>query len=175
MVALAAPGSVEAALGRVQAEIFSRYGLASAQALPPLIPVAFLPLEAPTRGLLGSLNESVRAPWSIRTTGCEWAEDYLYVGIESGGAWSALRARTLETSGAEPSGLFPIREGFFMGCGDAAPAQRDVIRPAVPPAVFSSSELVLLRIESPPGQGAWWRELYWEIVEQQPLRGRRGT
>jgi hypothetical protein len=175
MVALAAPGSVEAALGRVQAEIFSRYGLASAQALPPLIPVAFLPREAATRGLLGSLNESVRAPWSIRTTGCEWAEEYLYLGIESGGAWSALRARTLETSVAEPTGLFPIREGFFMGCGDAAPAQRDAIRPAVPPAAFSSSDLVLLSIEKPAGNGAWWQELYWEIVEQRPLRGRRDT
>jgi len=175
MVALAAPGSVEAALGKLQAEIFSRYGLASAQAVPPMIPVAFLPVAAPTRGLLGSLNDSVRAPWSIRTTGFEWAEEYLYLGIGSGGAWSALRARTLETCGAEPSGLFPIREGFFMGCGDATPAQRDAIRPAVPPAVFSSSELVLLRIEKPPGPGAWWRELYWEIVEQRPLRGRRGT
>jgi len=175
IVALAAPGSVEAAIGKLQAEIFSRWGLASAQAVPPLIPVAFLPLNAPTRGLLGSLNDSVRAPWNIRTTGCQWAEGYLYVGIASGGAWSALRARTLERCGAEPSGLFPIREGFFMGCGDATPAQRDAIRPAAPPVSFSSSDIVLLRIEMPPGQGAWWRELYWEIIEQRPLRGRRDT
>jgi hypothetical protein len=175
IVALAAPGSVEAALGRLQAEIFSRYGLASAQAMPPLIPVAFLPLEASTRGLLGRLNDSVRAPWSIRTTGCEWAEEYLYVGVGSGGAWAALRARTLEACGAEPSRLFPVREGFFMGCGDATPAQRDTIRPAVPPAVFSSSDLVLMSIERPLGRGAWWREVYWETIEQRPLRGRRET
>jgi hypothetical protein len=173
IVALAAPGSVEAALGKLQAELFSRYGLASAQAMPPLIPVAFLPLEAPTRGLLGSLNDSVRAPWSIRTTGCEWAGEYLYVDVESGGAWAALRARTLERCGAEPDGLFPVREGFFMGCGDAAPAQRDTIRPAIAPAAFSSSDLVLVSIERLLGQVAWWRELYWEIVEQRPLRGRR--
>jgi len=174
-IALAAPGSVEAALGKLQAEIFSRYGLASAHAMPPLIPVAFLPLEASTRGLLGSLNDCVRAPWRIRTTGCEWAAEYLYVGIGSGGAWAALRARTLETCGAEPSGLFPIREGFFMGCGEATSAQREAIRPAAPPVSFSSSDLVLLRIERPPGKGAWWRELYWEIIEQRPLRGRRDT
>lgn len=175
MVALAAPGSVEAALGKLQEGIFSRYGLASAQAMPPLIPVAFLPAEAPARGILGSLNESVRAPWSIRTTGCEWAEDFLYVGVVSGGAWAALRARAMEKSGAEPRQLFPIREGFFMGCGDAAPDQRDTIRPVVPPVAFSSGDLVLVRIESPLGRGAWWRELYWEIIEQRPLRGRRET
>jgi hypothetical protein len=175
LIALAAPGSVEAALGRLQAEIFSRYGLASAQAVPPLIPVAFLSPEAPTRGLLGSLNESVRAPWSIRTAGCEWAEEYLYVGIESGGAWAVLRTRALERCGVEPSGLFPIREGFFMGCGDATPDQRENIRPIIAPVAFSSSDLVLVGFESPLGRGAWWRELYWEIVEQRPLRGRRET
>jgi len=173
IVALAAPGSVEASLGRLQAEIFSRYGLASALALPPVVPVAFLPPDAATRELLGKLNESVHAPWSMRTTACEWADECLYVGIGSGGTWSALRARTLETCGPEPRRLFPIREGFFMGCGDATPAQRDAIRPAVPPASFSSSDLVLLRIEKPAGNGAWWQELYWEIVEQRPLRGRR--
>ena len=175
VITLAAPGSVEAALGRLQAEIFSRYGLASAQAMPAMIPVAFLPQKAPPRGLLGSLNDCVRAPWSIRTTGCQWAEGYLYVGIESRGVWSALRERTLQACGAEPNGLFPVREGFFMGCGDATPAQRDAIRPAVPPVSFSSSDIVLLRIERPPGQRAWWRELYWEVVEQRPLRGRRDT
>jgi len=173
IVALAAPGSVEAALGKLQAEIFSLYGLASAQAMPALIPVAFLPLEAPTRRLLGSLNDCVRAPWSMRTTGCQWREEYLYVGIESGGAWSLLRERALQTCGAEPGELFPIREGFFMGCGDATPAQRDAIRPEAPPVSFSSADIVLLSIEKPPGQGAWWRELYWEIIEQRPLRGRR--
>jgi hypothetical protein len=173
MVALAAPGSVEAALGMLQAAIFSAHGLASAQALPPMIPVAFLPAEASTRGLLEVLNGSVRAPWNIRTTERAWVEDFLYLGIDSGGAWAALRARTLERCGAEPRPPFPAREGFFMGCGDATPAQRDLIRPAAPSVTFSSSDLALVRIEWPFGQGAWWRELYWEILEQRPLRGRR--
>lgn len=173
MVALAAPGSVEAALGKLQAGILAEHGLASAQALPPLIPVAFLPTGAPTRGLLGSLNESVRAPWSMRTTGIAWVENFLYVGIDSGGTWAVLRAQTLERCGTEPGPLFPAREGFFIGCGDATHAQRELIRPAVPSVAFSSSDLALVSIESPLGQGAWWRELYWEIFEQRPLRGRR--
>jgi len=175
IVALAAPGSVEAALGKVQEELFSRHGLASAQALPPLITVAFLSAEAPTRGLLGSLNDAVRAPWSIRTAGCEWAEEYLYVRVESGGVWAALRAQTLEICGPETGRLFPVREGFFMGCGDAAPAQRDAIHPVVPAAAFSSGDLMLVSIEGPSDRRAWWRELYWEILEQRPLRGRRET
>ena len=173
ILALAAPGSVEAGLGKLQAALFQQHGLASAEALPPLIPVAFLPREAPTRGLLGSLNDSVRAPWHIRIAGWEWAEEYLFVGADSAGMWAALRARTIERCGPEPRVLFPVREGFFMGCAEATPAQRDAMRPAVLPAVFSSSDLVLLAIECPRGRDAWWRELYWEIVEQRPLRGRR--
>jgi hypothetical protein len=100
-------------------------------------------------------------------------ENFLYVGIDSGGTWAVLRARTVEMCGTETAPLFPEREGFFMGCGDATHAQRDLIRPAVPSVAFSSSELVLVSIESPGGRESWWRELYWEIVEQRPLRGRR--
>jgi hypothetical protein len=173
MVALAAPGSVEAALGKLQAGIFAEQGLASAQALPPFIPLAFLPAGAQARGLLASLNECVRAPWSMRTTGIQWVESFLYVGLDSGGTWEMLRARAFEKCGAETGPLFPAREGFFMGCGDATHAQRNLIHPAVPSVTFSSSDLALVSIESPHGQGAWWRELYWEIVEHRPLRGRR--
>ena len=50
LVALIPPGSVEAEMGRVQAALFAEHGLASAQALPALIPVAFTP-EPPARGI----------------------------------------------------------------------------------------------------------------------------
>jgi hypothetical protein len=173
MVALSAPGSVEAAVGRLQAGIFAEHGLASAQALPPLIPVAFLPSGAPPRGLLGNLNESVRAPLRIRSTELAWVEGFLYLGVDTSGAWAALRARSLELCGAASLTLFPEAEGFFMGCGDATPAQRPLIRPVVPSLAFTSCDIDMLSIDAPLGRGAWWRELYWEVVEQRPLRGRR--
>ena len=42
LCALIPPGSVEAHVGRVQQTLFSEHGLASAQAVAPLVPIAFL-------------------------------------------------------------------------------------------------------------------------------------
>jgi hypothetical protein len=173
LVALVAPGSVEAEVGRLQARLFAAHGLVSVQALPPLIPVSFVAPGARTRGLLPELDRSIRAPWRIRVTGTQWVEGSLYLGVDSAGAWAALRTRAQELCGAEPPSLFPAAEGFFLGCGEAAPEERDRIRPAAPAASFTSCVVALVRIETAQEAGMWWREVYWEIAEQKPLRGRR--
>jgi len=102
LVALVAPGSVEAEVGRLQASLFAAHGLVSAQALPPLIPVSFIIPGAPTRGLLVELNHCISAPWRIRVTGTQWVEGSLYLGVDSAGTWAALRTRARELCGAEP-------------------------------------------------------------------------
>ena len=173
LVALVAPGSVEAEVGRLQASLFAAHGLVSAQALPPLIPVSFLMPGAPTRGLLVELDHCIRAPWRIRVTGTQWVEGSLYLGVDSAGTWAVLRTRAQELCGVEPPSLFPAAEGFFLGCGEAAPEERDRIRPAAPTASFTSCDVALVRIETAQTGEGWWREVYWEIAEQKPLRGRR--
>jgi hypothetical protein len=173
LVALVAPGSVEAEVGRLQASLFAAHGLVSAQALPPLIPVSFLVPDAPTRGLLSELDHCISAPWRIRVTGAQWVEGSLYLGVDSAGAWAALRTRARELCGAEPLSLFPAAEGFFLGCGETSPEERDRIRPAAPAATFTSCVVALVRIETAHAGEEWWREVYWEIAEQKPLRGRR--
>ena len=173
LVALVAPGSVEAEVGRLQASLFAAHGLVSAQALPPLIPVSFIVPGAPTSGLLVELNHCISAPWRIRVTGTQWVEGSLYLGVDSAGTWAALRTRARELCGAEPPSLFPAAEGFFLGCGEAAPEERDRIRPAAPAASFTSCVVALVRIETVHAGEGWWREVYWEIAEQKPLRGRR--
>jgi hypothetical protein len=171
LVALIVPGSVEAELGRVQAAVFSEHGLVSAVALPPLIPVAFPP-EVPG-DLLATLDRSVAAPWRIRVTGPLWTESALYLGIDSGGMWGTLRRQALALCDPEPAAPFIPAEGIFMGCGDASLEQRNAITPAAPSLSFSSSEIAILRLDFPHGGGGWWREVYWEFLEQRPLRGRR--
>jgi len=169
LLAILAPGSVEAEVGRLQGRIFSECGFASAAALRPLIPVAFLPREEAARELLDSLHGSARAPYRIGTRQLAWAGGYLFLAVDTGGLWQALRAGAPGCGSA----LFPAFEGFFLGCGEAAPGQRQTV-PAAPPALsFSSSMLALLRIESPVGPGAWWREVYCETLHERPLRGRR--
>jgi hypothetical protein len=173
LAAVIPPGSVEAELGRLQAGIFSAHGLLSAQALPPLLPLAFLPMGTAPAGLLPSMEKAVAAPWRVRVRGYLWAEGFLYLSVDSGGMWTALRAEALAGCGAEPPGFFPPREGFFLGCGEATDEQRASVHPPASELVFTSAELALFRIETPRVDGQWWRELYWETIDRKPLRGRR--
>ena len=173
LVALVAPGSVEATVGRLQISLFAAHGLVSAQALPPLIPVSFVTPGAAARGLLSELDHCISAPWRIRVTGTQWVGGSLYLGVDSAGAWAALRNRAQELCGAEPLPLFAAAEGFFLGCTEAAPVEHDRIRLEPPAGTFTSCAIALVRIETAHTGEGWWREVYWEIAEQKPLRGRR--
>jgi hypothetical protein len=173
LAALIAPGSVESELGKVQAAILSEHGLASAQALPPLIPIAFLDPGGAEGRLLTELNRSIRPGWRMRLTGTVWAEAHLFAGVESGGLWRSLRTRALEICAVEKSCLFPLAEGFYLGCGDALPEARSLIMPVVPWVSFSSGTLTLLHIRVAFDGEGWWRELSWEVIEERPLRGRK--
>jgi hypothetical protein len=171
LVAIIAPGSVEAGIGKVQAAIFEEHGFLSAVALPPMIPVTFLPQGTAATQLLHDLERGVRAPWRMRTAGIAWEQDALYFRVSSDGMWQSLRER----APAQPSPLFPVAEGFYSGCIEAEPSQRPLIKPSVPELSFSSAALAVLRISSPRGLDGWWREVTWEYEEQRPLRGRRDT
>ena len=73
----------------------------------------------------------------------------------------------------DPAGLFPVTEGIFLGCGEATSAQRDSVKVRPLGTAFSSCTIAVLRISTPRGRQEWWREVYWEVLEQRPLRGRR--
>ncbi len=169
LLAILAPGSVEAEVGRVQQRIFSDHGLVSSIALPPLVPVAFLP--APRPGLLAGLNGAVSAPYRIAIAGLRWHEGWLYLALQSGGLWASLRAAA-PPQALEATGFFPAFEGFFLGGAEAGQEQRERIRPAVPEIGFTSSSLAVMRIDA-ADPGPWWRRVSTEIIEEIPLRGKR--
>jgi hypothetical protein len=178
LVALIPPGSVQAEVGKLQAAIFSRFGAASSQALPPLIPIQFIGDAGSPRALLDQLDGSVGAPWRVTTRRFSWMQGHLFLEVDSGGTWSTLAAGTRSWCAAEPDVLFPQAEGFYLGCGEATPAQRDAMQgdtiiAEAPSASFSSCVVAVLGIRTPRGREQWWREVYWEMLEQRPLRGRR--
>ncbi len=170
LLAILAPGSVEAEVGRVQQRIFADHGLVSSIALQPLVPVAFLADQAPRPGLLARLNASVAAPYRIAFAGLCWHEGWLYLALESGGLWSRLRAAAPE----ETPGLFPAFEGFFLGAAEAGKGQREQIRPPLPNLGFTSSSLAMIRVKAADAP-AWWRSVSTEVMEEIPLRGKRRT
>jgi len=181
--ALCAPGSVEAEVGRLQARIFEQYGLASAQALPPLVPLGFIEDElAPNpgrrggaRALLDGVQRSVRAPWQMSGGSLEWHEGYLFLTLDTGQAWTQARESLRALAHMAEPGFFPAAEGFFLGCGDAPVEQRSSMRLETPRISTSSATITLLRLSAPSGAAEFWREVYWEILEERPLRGRRET
>jgi hypothetical protein len=199
LLAILAPGSIEAEVGRIQEEVFRARGFVSAIALEPLVPVAFLaadPGEALPRGFLDGLDRAVQAPLRIAAfpaASVRWGRGALFLGLDTGGAWTALRractgsraaAAQVRTAAGRP-GLFPVAEGFFLGCLEAAGTQRRSVarevrqiargqasRAAVPIA-FSSATLAVVRITTPARGSRWWREVSCEVVAERPLRGKR--
>jgi hypothetical protein len=104
----------------------------------------------------------------------------LFAGLDTGGQWEALRAAcAADPAGASPprSLLFPVAEGFFLGCVEAGAAARDGIAAGIDAGVpcpqFSSATLALVRIETPSRGTRWWRDVTCSIEAEKPLRGRK--
>jgi len=173
LCALIPPGSVDAEVGRLKAALFCDHGLASAQSVPPLVPVAFLDPGRVRPGLLSRLNGRVNAGWSATLRDSEWIEGHLYARVESGGVWTSLRAGALQECGLPGEGLFPAAQGFYLGCVDAPPGSRAVMCPPIPPRRFRTADLALVALQTTTPGGEWWNDLHWEIMEERPLRGRR--
>ncbi len=169
LLAVFAPGSVEGEVCRVQDSLFARYGLVSSIALTPLIPVLFLPsssravpLDSLARGLPGDCHFVV--------TGLRWVSGGLYLGVDTGGAWQALREQATRDCGPAEPPFFTEAEGFCLGCWEAPPGGQAAITAEVPALRFSSCTLALVSVTARKGE--WWREVYLETLQETPLRCR---
>lgn len=172
LLALFAPGSAEGEVCRVQDALFSRHGLVSSIALAPLIPILFVPASARELPLERFTN---RLPTGCRflTTGLQWVDGGLYLAVESGGAWGALRDEARRLCGPGEPPLFAETEGFCLGCWEALPAQRAQIGTIDVPIVrFSSCTLALACLTARTATHAWWSEVSLETLDEKPLRCR---
>jgi hypothetical protein len=171
LLALLAPGSIEAEIAALQQAVFSEHGFVSAIALPPLVPVRFLPADASLR-IPQAPGRDVSAGFVVRVTGPAWSAGHLFLGLDTGGAWSILRADHRWSDGPP---LFPCFEGFFLGCAESGPeARASLVVPAVDRR-FSSIDLALMSISVPGDRADWWSEVHWQIEDRRPLRGKRSV
>ncbi|HSV93699.1 MAG TPA: hypothetical protein VLH81_11510 [Desulfobacterales bacterium] len=171
LLALLAPGSIEAEIGALQQAVFAEHGFVSAIALPPLVPVRFLPVDVPPR-LPQVPGREVAARFAVRVAQPAWSGDHLFLGIETDGAWVALRGDERWSDGPV---LFPCFEGFFLGCAEAMPELRGSI--VVPPMErrFTSPDITVMTIVVPDEGADWWRDVSWQIDDRRPLRGKRSA
>jgi hypothetical protein len=172
LAALFAPGSIESEVGKAQSVLFAEHGCASAQALPPLVPIAFLDAACAEGSLLREMNRAIAPGWRMRLVGAGWAGGHLFGHVDSSGAWSTLRGCVLARCGAETEGPFPAAEGFYLGCSELPDAVRTSMVPALPALSFGSGTITLMRFLFSEGPD-WWRALSWETIEERPLRGRK--
>jgi len=170
LLALRAPGSIEAEVGKVQQALFQEHGFVSAIALSPVIPIAFLG-RFPPRGFLQRLQAAVSGPLRVSAAGTAWQQGALFLTLDTGGVWASLRDAC---AGESTTGLFPVAEGFFLGCIEATAPRRKTIRVETLLPSFSSATLAVITIATPTRGGVkWWRDVSCSIDEEKPLRGRR--
>jgi hypothetical protein len=184
LLAVIPPGSVEAEVAGLQNAIFSTHGCLSSIALPPLIPVAFISEDSPP-GIVTSIcraaceaRRAARPAFRFRSAGLAWVDGWLFLRLDSGGAWDALHGEAEAPSrlaaAHEPAvparGLFPVREGFLLGCGELDEERRAGLALDAPPLSFSSCFLARVSLRVSADDGRWWREVYLEIQEKKPLR-----
>jgi hypothetical protein len=169
LLALLAPGSIEAEVGALQQTVFSDLGHVSTVALPPLVPVRFLPLEAASR-LPPAPGQKVAAGFVVRVKGLAWTNGQLYLGLDTGGAWSALREDRRWFDGPE---LFPCFEGFYLGCPTPPGGGEAALRFPFADRRFSSLDLAVVSIAAGEAGGEWWDQVIWQIDDRRPLRGKR--
>jgi len=192
--ALLAHSNIDRAIGRIQEEIFSSFGLTSALALPPMIPLRFLagnPLPgdssrdaepAPTARALDGLT--------VRTTSFRVVENALYLGAESRlpsgrrtgstvglGVDDVLERLPLGAHVDTDDPLFPPAPGFFLcvdqeTCGESALLRRVAEAVAPAPALhFHPLGIGIFTVEAQSSK-RWWRALSWEM--QSLIRLRKG-
>ncbi len=160
-------------MSRLQQAVFAAYGLVSAVAMPPLVPVRFINPAGALR-VPDPPGTEVPRGWRGSTTALVSTAGCLLLGLDSGGAWQGLRADSRYESG---DSLFAEGEGFFLGCPSdelgIADLPPDRMPGPTPAFSFSSADLAVFMIEVPEA-GPWWTRISWEIEDRRPLRGRKG-
>ncbi|MBA7534211.1 hypothetical protein ES705_26457 [subsurface metagenome] len=176
LAAIIPPSNISRQIDLIRERLFSDYCLVSAAALPPFIPLLFLP---PGRyNLQGvQLKKKIGKAFSITAGHYRECQGNLFLAVDSNGRYDCLKqelknhllADAVEMAGAmEKAGAheapFPCTEGFFLaapeGLADFSKVIKNLRTPG--PLHFSSYSLAVLKLESFSHPGEWWQNSRWE-------------
>jgi hypothetical protein len=164
--------NIEKTVGALQEKIFRRFGLPSAVALPPVIPIRFVSSPGKVHPLRGV---------AVRTTSYAIKKRSLYLGVElhvgermlkSDEAFGINEERGEAAATARP---FPAYTGFYLCTAEdesLLPSVVDYISP--PPHLdFHPLGLALLTAKYRSDR-MWWSHLSWELDGLEKVRKQRG-
>lgn len=200
LAAILPPSNISRQIDLIRERLFSDYCLASAAALPPIIPLLFLP---PGRYTLHGvqLKEKIGKAFPITAGHYREYQGNLFLAVDSNGGYDLLihelknyllagvagKAATGEMAGAVERAAtremakaqevpFPCSEGFFLAAPERFADFGKVIKEVIKklgtpdPLHFSSYSLVLLKLESYSNPGKWWQNSRWEETSKLNCR-----
>ncbi len=168
LAAIIPPSNISRQIDLIRERLFSGYCLVSAAALPPFIPLLFLP---PGRYTLqeAQLKEKISKAFPITTGHYRECQGNLFLAVDSNGGYDCLKQELNNylLAGAEERAEevpFPCTEGFFLAAPERLAGFSKVIKNLRTPGPlhFSSYSLALLKIESYSNPGEWWQNSRWE-------------
>jgi len=199
LAAIIPPSNISRQIDLIRERLFSDYCLVSAAALPPFIPLLFLP---PGRYTLQGvqLKEKIGKAFPISTGHYREYRGNLFLAVDSNGGYDCLKQElknyllsatevrigavqmaaagetigTQESTGAELR-PFPCTEGFYLAATERLADFSKVIKELATPGPlhFSSYYLAVLKLKSYSNPGEWWQNSRWE--ETARLKCRKPT
>jgi len=182
LAAILPPSNISRQIDLIREQLFSDYCLVSAAALPPLIPLLFLP---PGRYTLQEvqLKEKIGKAFSITAGHYRECQGNLFLAVDSNGGYDCLKqelknyllAGAVEMAGAQEA-PFPCTEGFFLAAPERLTDFSKVIKKVIKklgipgPLHFSSYYLAVLKLESYSNPGKWWQNISWEETNKLNCR-----
>lgn len=194
LLALKGPSNIEKKVRELQSSLYRQGGLVSALALPVMIPLCFVApgvIPAKRSDLRDRLRRAVgRAAPYLNSKSIAERDGFLFWDLAPRRELQRLRRDCEKVftpansqQGTQQRDLFPVARGFFLcaleGRSRAAIPSLTVSEPLVFPA--KAAFLLLfhtLALETATAeQGAssaedrpWWKSLFWEKLEEIPLR-----
>jgi len=196
LAAIIPPSNISRQIDLIRERLFSDYCLVSAAALPPVIPLLFLP---PGRYSLqgGQLKEKIGKAFPITTGHYREYKGNLFLAVDSNGGYDCLKMElknylsagaqeragtgkmsatremigTQESTGAELR-PFSCTEGFYLAAPEKLADFSKVLKKlATPdPLHFSSYYLAVLKLKSYSNPGEWWQNSRWEETARLDCR-----
>jgi len=201
LLALKGPTNIENKVRELQRTLYRQGGLVSALSLPVMIPLCFAaPGAVPAKP--GELRDSLRrsvgreAPYLTSSSVAE-SDGFLFWDLAPRQELQRLQrscqkvfAPEAAQQGAQQPDLFPVARGFFL-CSLQGRSPATMPSLTVPePLLFPAKAAILLHLRplgvepgtTEPDQDAsatedrqWWNSLFWEKLDEIPLRKLRSA
>jgi hypothetical protein len=167
-------------IGSVQQEIFSRFGLLSAIALPVMIPMKFCSVSVTPSDFASCFN-GLEGAFQITgaTYGLNESSLYLSAKLDEPGVriWNLLYERLKKLKSSEGVEPFKPFIGFYLAQEESSVSLEEVVKAlGEPPKVrFSSFTYTLIRLELDEPAESWYRDVFWEVEQLVKVRKSRAV